>query len=54
VTPAAIAFVALALAVLWGGLFLTTVYLTLRPEPAEWPPGAEDDLEEDELPLDAD
>ncbi|MDR1808258.1 MAG: hypothetical protein LBR33_10170 [Propionibacteriaceae bacterium] len=44
-----IAFLVLALLVMWGGLFLATVYLTLRPEPTAWPPGAEDDLTEDEL-----
>jgi len=47
-----IALLVFALAVLWGGLFVSILYLTLRPEPTHWPPGAEDDLPEGEEPFD--
>ncbi|WP_125099784.1 methionine/alanine import family NSS transporter small subunit [Leucobacter chromiireducens] len=41
-TPIAIAFLILALVIIWGGLIASTVFLMRRPEVAEYPAGGED------------
>ncbi len=49
-TPVAIIFLILAILVVWGGLVGSTVFLSRRPERADYPPGGVDDHREDEAP----
>lgn len=42
-TPLAIAFLALSILIVWGGLTASILFLRHRPELAEYPPGAVDD-----------
>ncbi|MCW2287361.1 hypothetical protein EDF60_2015 [Leucobacter luti] len=42
-TPIAITFLIFALAIIWGGLIASTVFLMRTPEVAEYPAGGEDD-----------
>jgi len=46
-TPIAIAFLILAIVVVWGGLVASTVFLRRRPEVADYPAGDLDDHRED-------
>jgi len=46
-TPVAIAFLALSILIVWGGLLASAVALRRRPEPGEYPPGGVDDHRED-------
>lgn len=41
-TPIAIVFLVLALAIVWGGLIASTVFLSRRPEVETYPPNGED------------
>ncbi|WP_353808306.1 methionine/alanine import family NSS transporter small subunit [Agromyces sp. SYSU T00194] len=50
----AIAFLVIALLVVWGGLTASIVYLRHRPEAHAYPPGGEDDHREDEAPIEHD
>ncbi|BDZ64834.1 methionine/alanine import family NSS transporter small subunit [Agromyces mangrovi Wang et al. 2018] len=53
-TGIAIAFLIIALLVVWGGLVASILYLRRRPEAGEYPPGGEDDHREDEAPIEHD
>lgn len=50
-TPIAITFLILAIAVVWGGLIASTLYLRRRPERATYPAGETDDHREDDAPI---
>lgn len=41
-TPIAIVFLVLALAIVWGGLIASTIFLARRPELDAYPPDGED------------
>ncbi|SNU00873.1 Putative methionine and alanine importer, small subunit [Ruaniaceae bacterium KH17] len=41
-TPIAIVFLVLALAIIWGGLIASTVFLSRRPEVEAYPPDGDD------------
>lgn len=45
-TPIAIAFLALSILIVWGGMVASALFLRRRPEPEEYPPGATDDERE--------
>lgn len=42
-TPIAITFLILALTVIWGGLIASIIFLAIRPQVKEYPPGAPDE-----------
>jgi len=50
-TPIAITFLILAIAIVWGGLIASTLYLRSRPELSAYPPGGLDDHREDDAPI---
>ena len=50
-TPIAITFLILAIAVVWGGLIASTLYLRRRPERTTYPAGDTDDHREDDAPI---
>ncbi|WP_314502562.1 methionine/alanine import family NSS transporter small subunit [uncultured Microbacterium sp.] len=50
-TPIAIAFLILAITVVWGGLVASTLYLRSRPERTTYPSGDIDDHREDDAPV---
>ena len=41
-TPIAILLLVLATAIVWGGLMVSGIFLSRRPEIAEYPPGGDD------------
>ncbi len=43
-SPIAITFLVLALVIIWGGLILSTVFLSRRPEVEQYPAGDPDEL----------
>ncbi|MDR1426871.1 MAG: methionine/alanine import family NSS transporter small subunit [Bifidobacteriaceae bacterium] len=45
----AIALLAVAIVIVWGGLVASVVFLIRRPEVAVWPPG-DDNLSDEEIP----
>ena len=47
-TGIAIAFLLLALVLVWGGLIVSMLFLRRRPELVSYPPGGEDDDHRDE------
>ncbi|WP_251449517.1 methionine/alanine import family NSS transporter small subunit [Microbacterium sp. Marseille-Q6648] len=53
-TGVAIAFLILAIVVVWGGLIASALYLRSRPEPSSYPPGGTDDHREDSAPIEHD
>jgi hypothetical protein len=53
-TPIAIVFLVLAIAVVWGGLVVSALFLRRRPELEDYPPGAPDDHREDSAPIEHD
>lgn len=53
-TGVAIAFLILAIVVVWGGLIASAMYLRRRPEVADYPPGGVDDHREDMAPIEHD
>ncbi|GAB3604365.1 methionine/alanine import family NSS transporter small subunit [Microbacterium aureliae] len=53
-TGVAIAFLILAIVVVWGGLIASAMYLRRRPEVADYPPGGVDDHREDIAPIEHD
>jgi len=53
-TPIAITFLILSIAIVWGGAVASALFLRRRPELAEYPPGAPDDHREDAGPLEHD
>lgn len=53
-TPIAITFLLLAIALVWGGLIASTIYLRSRPERDDYTPGAADDHREDVAPIEHD
>jgi hypothetical protein len=50
-TPVAIAFLILAIIIVWGGLIASTLYLRRSPERTTYPAGATDDHREDDAPI---
>lgn len=42
----AVAFLALSILIVWGGMVTSVLFLRRRPERAEYPPGAVDDERE--------
>ena len=50
-TPIAIAFLILAIVIVWGGLIASTLYLRSNPERSAYPPGETDDHREDDAPV---
>jgi hypothetical protein len=50
-TPVAIAFLILAIVIVWGGLIASTLYLRRRPERTSYPAGEIDDHREDDAPI---
>ena len=50
-TPIAITFLIVAIAVVWGGLIASTLYLRRRPERTTYPAGGTDDHREDDAPI---
>jgi hypothetical protein len=50
-TPVAIAFLILAIVIVWGGLIASALYLRRRPERARYPAGEIDDHREDDAPI---
>lgn len=50
-TPLAIAFLILAIVIVWGGLIASTLYLRRRPERTMYPAGEVDDHREDDAPI---
>ena len=50
-TPIAITFLILAIAIVWGGLIASTLYLRRRPERTNYPAGDTDDHREDDAPI---
>lgn len=53
-TPLAITFLVLAIVIVWGGLVASIVFLSRRPDVAEYPPGGIDDRREDAAPIEHD
>ena len=53
-TGIAIAFLVLAIVLVWGGFVVSTVFLNRRPDVESFPPGGEDDHREDEAPVERD
>jgi len=53
-TPTAILFLVLAIAVVWGGLTASLLVLRARPERADYPAGGEHDEREDAGPVERD
>lgn len=53
-SPVAIAFLLVAIALVWGGLIASIVYLRRKPEVASYPPGDLDDHRSDEAPIEHD
>lgn len=45
-SPLAIAFLALSILIVWGGMTASILYLRYRPERTDYPPGAVDDERE--------
>ncbi len=46
-TALAITFLVLSIVIVWGGMILSIVVLSRRPETAAYPPGAPEDHRED-------
>jgi hypothetical protein len=42
-TAAPIFYMVLSMVVIWGTLIASVIFLALKPELAEWPPGAPDE-----------
>lgn len=53
-TPIAITFLALSIAIVWGGMLTSALALRRRPELETYPPGAPDDHREDDAPIEHD
>lgn len=53
-TGIAITFLILAIAIVWGGLVASALFLRSRPERADYPAGGIDDHREDEAPIEHD
>ncbi len=53
-TGVAIAFLLLAIVLVWGGFVASTLFLSRHPELESFPPGGEDDHREDEAPVERD
>lgn len=45
-TPVAVAFLALSILIVWGGMTASILFLRHRPERTAYPPGAVDDQRE--------
>lgn len=53
-TPTAIFFLVLAIALVWGGFTVSVLFLARRPDRHEYPPGGVDDHREDIGPVERD
>lgn len=53
-TGIAIAFLILAILIVWGGLIASVLFLRARPERADYPPGGVADHREDVAPSERD
>jgi hypothetical protein len=53
-TPIAVVFLIIAIALVWGGLVASVLYLRRRPELEQYPPGAPEDHREDSAPVEHD
>ena len=53
-TPTAVFFLILAIALVWGGFFASVLFLSRKPDGDHLPPGGEDDHREDEAPVERD
>ncbi|MBD8078544.1 methionine/alanine import family NSS transporter small subunit [Cellulosimicrobium arenosum] len=53
-SASAVFLMLLAMVVVWGGLILSVLAVRAHPERTDFPPGGEDDLREDDAPLEHD